>query len=404
MIMKKIFTLLVMLAATLGMQAQTTWTVAGDKAILGTNWDPTDATNNMVADGNLFKLVKTDVMLKAKSYEYKVCADGGWTECYGDPTGPGGNAVLTIDEDACYTVTFTFDPNSAEDVKVAAAATKTGEYVKPDTGEQTWTVAGVAEICGVAWDPTAEENDMTSTDGGKTFTWSKEKVALEKGTPYGIKLCRDHDWADALGGVAGGQEDDNYFITVTENGEYTVEITLNAEAETFTVTTTKTGEHEFGDKTWTICGVEALCGTAWDPANTDNDMEKVDDGEYELVRNNVELLTGVTYEYKVAANHAWTESYGNGSQNQTFKLSEGVFDPETGEMIEEPQSDGVYDVTFTFLTETKTLSAVAVLSAGIKNVRGENAGKAAIYNLQGQRVAAGFRGVAIQNGKKVVMK
>ena len=37
--MKKIFTLIVMLAAVLGMQAQDTWTIAGDEALMGESWN-----------------------------------------------------------------------------------------------------------------------------------------------------------------------------------------------------------------------------------------------------------------------------------------------------------------------------------------------------------------------------
>ena len=53
MIMKKIFTLIVMLAATLGMQAQDTWTVAGEKSILGASWDPANTENDMTAAGGI---------------------------------------------------------------------------------------------------------------------------------------------------------------------------------------------------------------------------------------------------------------------------------------------------------------------------------------------------------------
>ena len=96
--MKKIFTLIVMLAATLGMQAQDTWTIAGVKALVGSGWDATDTNNDMTANGSVFTLVKTDVMLKAGSYQYKVVKNHAWDEAYGDPNADNNdkNAVLTV--------------------------------------------------------------------------------------------------------------------------------------------------------------------------------------------------------------------------------------------------------------------------------------------------------------------
>jgi len=108
-----------------------------------------------------------------------------------------------------------------------------------------------------------------------------------------------------------------------------------------------------------------------------------------LTRHNVALLFGVEYEYKVASNHAWTESYGKdgGSANQVFSVDE----------------DGTYDVTFVFLLETKSLSATGE-TTGINMVSVKAAKSAPLYNLQGQRVDANYRGIAIQNGRKMIMK
>ncbi len=78
--MKKIFTLIAVLACALGVQAaEETWTIAGDKALMGVHWDPA-ATENLMSttDGTTFTLTKQNVMLKADKYEYKACANGGW--------------------------------------------------------------------------------------------------------------------------------------------------------------------------------------------------------------------------------------------------------------------------------------------------------------------------------------
>lgn len=385
--MKKIFTLIVMLAATLGIQAQDTWTIAGTKTLMGTNWDPADTSNDMTANGNVFTLIKQNVMLKVGDYEFKVCKNHAWDESYGSED---GNAKITVEEDAAYTVkfTFTYDADNNSNSKLTAEATKTGNYVKPE-GDQTWTVAGVAELCGVAWDPAATDNDMTSEDG-ENYKWTKTDVPLNIDTPYEFKVVADHDWAEAYGSESG-----NYQVFVTAPGLYTVEIAFNSNSHEIVVTTTKTGEYVFGEKSWTICGVEALCGVAWDPSATENDMVKTADGEYTLVKKNVALQAMTEYEFKVAANHAWSESYGmdGGSNNAIFQL-------------DDDQEDGYYDVTFIFLTETKTLMATAEPSnpASVSTMKAVNSSNAAVYNLQGQRVKAGFRGIAIQNGRKMIVK
>ena len=115
-------------------------------------------------------------------------------------------------------------------------------------------------------------------------------------------------------------------------------------------------------------------------------MVKGDDGLYRLTLTGVELEAG-NYEFKVVADHDWSESYGEGTGNKVLTIEEA----------------GTYDVTFTFNAETKDLSAEAVVSTGIKNVK-NNTKNAVMYNLQGQRVQEGFRGIVIMNGRKVVMK
>ena len=92
--------------------------------------------------------------------------------------------------------------------------------------------------------------------------------------------------------------------------------------------------------TWTVAGTAAaLNGTAdWAPTNADNDMTSADGTNYTLTVTNCTLEKGVTYQYKVVKNHAWTEAYP--SANKTFTVSETA----------------VYTVEYSFNAETHDVS------------------------------------------------
>ena len=380
--MKKIFTLLVMLTAALGMQAQDTWTVAGQQAILGVDWAPSDATNDMTSTDDVnFTLTKTGMMVKAGNYGYKVVKNHAWDEAY-----PADNAVLPIAEDGEYTIVFSFNVGTHD---VAAEATKTGEYVGPATSD--WFVAGSADLLGVEWSAGAEGNKMTTEDG-KIYKLVKTGVALNVDTPYPFKFIQNGSWLGNKGEGALGDTGmgGNFELFVDAPGIYTVTFTANEETMIGTVSAVKTGDAEFGEKTWTLAGsgLELFGGEKeWDPENTANDMTKVDEGYYELVKRNVNL-EAKDYQFKVCANHGWGEAYGENGNN----------------MILTVENAGTYNVTFTFLSESKTLSVDLEIATGINTVKLSNADSAVMFNLQGQRVTTSFRGIAIKNGRKMIVK
>ena len=74
--------------------------------------------------------------------------------------------------------------------------------------------------------------------------------------------------------------------------------------------------------TWTVAGTAAaLNGTAdWKPENAENDMTSTDGNLFKLTVTGCTLEKGVTYQYKVVKNHAWTEAYPG--QNKTFTVPE----------------------------------------------------------------------------------
>lgn len=389
--MKKIFTLLVMLTAALGMQAQDTWTVAGQQAILGVDWAPSDATNDMTSTDDVnFTLTKTGMMVKAGNYGYKVVKNHAWEEkdnggSYG-ADGGSDNAILPITEDGEYTITFTF--NSETHIP-SAEATKTGEYVGPATSD--WFVAGSADLLGVEWSADAEGNKMTTEDG-KIYKLEKTGVALNVDTPYPFKFIQNGSWLGNKGEGALGDTgmSGNFELYVDAPGIYTVTFTANEETMIGTVSAVKTGDAEFGEKTWTLAGsgLELFGGEKeWDPENTANDMTKVDEGYYELVKRNVNL-EAKDYKFKVCANHGWGEAYGDNGNDMVLTV----------------ENAGTYNVTFTFLSESKNLSADLEIATGITAVSVKAVPSAPMFNLQGQRVTSSFRGIAIKNGRKMIVK
>lgn len=125
------------------------------------------------------------------------------------------------------------------------------------------------------------------------------------------------------------------------------------------------GGGEEQEDTYTVAGIEALCGSNWDPADTNNDMVKQQDGTYKWEKADVTLSEGAA-EFKVVKNHEWGENGVNAYPAQNYQLA-----------IAE---DGVYSVTIIFnpAAEENKISAEAVKTGGAEiehtyTVAGSNA-------------------------------
>ena len=386
--MKKIFTLIVMLAAVLGMQAQDKYVVAGAESLTGENWNSDTELNVMTTadNGVTYSLQKTGIKLKkGNNYEYKVVKITGEGEKTWYGTGDDGNANYTVSvgEDGEYTVVFTFNTTSGT---ASSVASKTGEASFED---DVWTLVGSSVLCGKSWDLEDADgaNKFTTTDK-ITYTLVKENLILEAGTKNEYKIALNHSWDVAYG--KNGTKDNNE-LTVDETAKYKVTFTfVNDDTHLLTAVAEKTGEAVVAEKTWTLAGsgLELFGGEKeWDPENTANDMTKISDGLYELIKQNVSL-EAKDYQFKVCANHGWDESYGENGNN----------------MILTVENAGTYNVIFTFLSESKTLTAELTAPTGINTVKLSNADNAVMFNLQGQRVTSSFRGIAIKNGRKMIVK
>ena len=104
---------------------------------------------------------------------------------------------------------------------------------------------------------------------------------------------------------------------------------------------------------YTVAGSSAvLFGTAWDPANADNDMALVE-GLYTWEKKNVELAKG-SFSFKVTANHSWDIAYPSSNYDQPI------------------DADGIYDVKITFNADNKDVNCeLTLVQAVIPEIRGD---------------------------------
>ena len=200
----------------------------------------------------------------------------------------------------------------------------------PPAPQATWTVAG--NFLANQWNPEDATNDMTLGEDG-SYTLVVKDVTLEKGANYEFKVVKDHAWDEAY-------PSENYVFNVDETAIYTVTITFNAETQAINVTTEKTGDVTvIPEATWTVAG--NFLGSSWNPEDASNDMTLEGD-LYTLVKTDVTLEKGTSYEFKVVKDHAWTVAYP--SNNYTFTVDE----------------TGIYTVTVTFNAETQEINVTTV--------------------------------------------
>ena len=202
--------------------------------------------------------------------------------------------------------------------------------------QDVWTAAGSSTLFGSHWLETDTNNDLTDKGNG-IWELTKTDCILEQNVKYELKVLKNHNWAESY------PQPDNYVFTVKETGTYDVTIQFDTNNYTINVTPTKTGDAVIGEKTWTVAGFNAILGAEWDPEATENDMIKQEDNvTYILTKTNLTIAQG-GYKYKICANHSWAENYGDDN------------DPEGNASIY-IAADGIYDLTFTFNSETHEVS------------------------------------------------
>ena len=128
---------------TVNAAAGQTWTVAGVKALCGTDWDTANKNNDMTYDEATDSYVKVYTNVKAGTYQFKCAKDHKWDTAY-----PGSNYNLKVEKDGS-TVTITLKGTTVT-AKVEAPACDHKYEVTAATvtcltaGSRTWTCS----VCG----------------------------------------------------------------------------------------------------------------------------------------------------------------------------------------------------------------------------------------------------------------
>ena len=180
--MKKIFSILMAALFSVGMFA-TTYTVVGNGC--GLSWDQTSSTNDMVADGNVFKLVKEGIELSAGTIEYKIVEDHAWTKSYPQ----NGNASFTIEKGGKYDVTFTLDLTASpkysvlaelkEEVVVLPSIAMHGNFTGSWTDTENFTQAENKETASLALTLAAGSYEFGMRIGGPS-NWTSNGSAFTR--------------------------------------------------------------------------------------------------------------------------------------------------------------------------------------------------------------------------------
>ena len=140
--------------ATTAFAAEDSYNVAGQAGLCGEDWKSDGNPMEKQADGTWAKEFKD---VKAGTYEFKVCLNGGWDTSYnleGVAEGLNSNASVKVEKDGS-TVVVTFDGTKAGVTVKAPGATETPaapatKEEAPKTGETTAVVAmlAVAAVAG----------------------------------------------------------------------------------------------------------------------------------------------------------------------------------------------------------------------------------------------------------------
>lgn len=309
----------------------TSRTVAGDDTgIFGTAWDPENTANDMVKDGNTWKLVKENVSLvSGTEYLFKIVANHAWG--VSDYPEDSSNASFTVSQSGAYDVNFEYDETTNTG---KAYATKKSEPTTFDS----YILVGDKELFIFDWTPSPMGTDMFTleTTDGIHYTKTVNGVPLNVTGTFAYGFSKNGSTTDII------FKDKSHTVTIKEAATYNITVALtvapgeepDAKAELTKVipgTTYYIAGNGDAETDW-------CCGAAWNPAGC-----AMESGYF------TRDLPAGEYKFKITQGDWEKQSWGYDAVDAAQSTAGYTFD-----------ADG--NVVFTL----ETLSAVAVKFDGSK--------------------------------------
>ena len=202
-----------------------TYAIVGE---LTGGWENDAQMTQSADDANVYTLTIEGFEAEAKTYSYKLRADGKWG---GYELPASGNNSYKFDVAGIYTLVFA--ANISEHT-LALEATKTGDVEEPT---YIYAVVGgkkVAEgeeadaaIFSGNWDAAGTTDLMTLDEESGKYVWKKEAAKLDPQT-IALKVIKKVEGAEE---ATAWYPTDNVEIEIAEAGEYNVTVTFDPNAE-----------------------------------------------------------------------------------------------------------------------------------------------------------------------------
>ncbi|MGN0235903.1 MAG: hypothetical protein ACI4BD_06305 [Paludibacteraceae bacterium] len=335
------------------------YTVAGVTAILGSEWSATDTSNDMTEqEDGTYKLEKTDVLLNAGEYQFKIVVNHSWSTYLMD------NQTLTVETAGYHTLTFTYDAST--NVANATATLTKEEEVDP-----------VIQIKGQFDNDDATNwviKDLTLAADKKTASTTLTLTA--RTIEMGILL--DGNWN------SNGKEikPSSNSITLTDEGTGNIKLYASEEGEyTFTYTIeSKTLEVTFPAGATDPLPVLNLFGS-WDEWKAGTPFTPAADG---LTATAKLTLSVGNYTFKITKDGTWMTNDLSGTMERDNSTNWPFVDG-AGKNATGLKADAQGEYTFTWTYEGDKLS-VTFPAATATDLIGADTGSAAVKLIRNGQV------------------